>query len=331
VSPCAGLRYHACVRWVSRLVTGAVILIIVVGVGLLIRAKMPTTKIAGSFQTYAKFRDASRLAVGSAVVIAGVRVGTIEKMSIEGAIARVDMRLQDGLDLPVDSFATRRADSLFGDSYVEIIPGHAGEDPAGYRRMASGEPIAHVIEGSSTDKLLRGMAGGLEQIDNALEVVHDTAIEGRQWAGGPVKDRLNSSADWLSQGHIEDPMESADRAMTTIDTLTSRGAETLASSAPEVDRTLDRVDRAIATARSRIHDTKVGLSSALKDTREGLDGIDPQLAQAAEVAAAVNDGRGNDWKGTLGRLVNDPTTGNLPTSGWAYSMNALLILLFPTT
>src|SRR3954468_23767371 len=101
---------------------------------------MPTTKVAGSFRTYAKFRDGSRLAVGSPVVIAGVRVGVIEKLSIEDRGARIDRRLEKGLDLPVDSFATRRADSLFGDSYIEIIP-VGGDDGAGTaRRLSSGEP-----------------------------------------------------------------------------------------------------------------------------------------------------------------------------------------------
>jgi hypothetical protein len=50
--------------------------------------------------------------------------------------------------------------------------------------------------------------------------------------------------------------------------------------------------------------------SALGDTRAGLDRIDPQLDQARQFVTAIDEGRGNDWKGTLGRLVNDPATGN---------------------
>ena len=33
---------------------------------------------------------------------------------------------------------------------------------------------------------------------------------------------------------------------------------------------------------------------------------DPTIAQAGEVLAAINDGEGEDYKGTLGRLINDP-------------------------
>jgi phospholipid/cholesterol/gamma-HCH transport system substrate-binding protein len=298
------------VRWVTRLTTGAVILIIVAGASLLIRAKMPTMKVAGTFRTYAKFRDGSRLAAGSPVVIAGVRVGVIEKLTIEGRLARVDMRLQDGLDLPVDSFATRRADSLFGDSYVEIIPAGGDEGAETARRMKSGDPIAHVIEGSSTDALLRGMAAALPKMENALDVVHDGVMRSRAWVSGPAADQLSNGADWLSQGHIEGPMEAADHAMATIDHLTSRGAEALAHTAPEVTHTLDRIDRAIVTTRDRTREIKVGLVDALHDTREGLGDIDPQIAQATEWLAGLADGHADDWRGTLGHLVNDPAAGD---------------------
>jgi phospholipid/cholesterol/gamma-HCH transport system substrate-binding protein len=290
------------VRWLTRLTTIAVIAIVVVAVALGIRSKIPTVKVSGNFLTHAKFRDGSRLAPGSAVVIAGVRVGTIERLTIEGRFARVDMRLQDGLDLPVDSFATRKADSLFGDSYVEIIPyGRDGEP-----RLSSGEPIRHVVEGDSTDAVLRGIEAALPKIDNALDLVHDMAIRGRAWVTGPLADRLGGAADWLTQGHIERPLASADRAVSRVDEATTRAASALATGGPEVLRTLDRVDHAITGARTRMRDVRTGLVSALQDTREGVDRIDPQVEDARELMAAIDEGRGDDWKGTLGRLVNRP-------------------------
>ena len=291
-------------RWLTRLTTVAVFGIAVAGVVLLIRSQMPTVKTGGGFVTYAKFRDASRLAAGSAVVIAGVRVGTIEKLTVEGSLARIDMRLQDGLDLPADSFATRRADSLFGDSYVEIIPSGGPSGGGEARPLRSGEPITHVVEGSSTDAALRGMAATLPKIDNALDLVHDLAIRGRAWITGPFADRFDAAAGWLGEGHVEHPLEAADRTMVRIDEATARAADAVASGGPEVLRSLDRLDATVARTRTRMADLKTGVVSALQDTREGVDRIDPQLAQAGELMAAIDEGRSNDWKGKLGRLVN---------------------------
>lgn len=291
-------------RWLTRLVSVTVILLVVAGAVLLVRAKLPRPHVAGKFLTYAKFRDGARLAVGSPVVIAGVQVGVIEKLSVAGSLARIDMRLQDGLELTADSFATRRADSLFGDSYIEIILGAPDA-----RRLASGEPITHIVEGGSTDALLRGIDTALPRIDNALNTVHDAVITGRTWVSGSLDNKLGGTLTWLDEGNIERPLASAQHAMIRLDEMTVRGAEAVANAAPGVFRTLDGIDRAVVNARTQMRNVKTGLADALQGTREGLDRVDEPIANAAELMTAINEGRGDDWKGTLGRLVNDPGLG----------------------
>src|SRR6185503_7515036 len=131
--------------------------------------------------------------------------------------------------------------------------------------LKSGEPIAHVVEGNSTDAVLRAMADALPKIENALDLIHDAVLGGRRWVGGPVVDRLNDASAWLAEGHVEGPMESADHAVAKIEELSTRGAERLANTAPEVTTTLDRIERAIATARGSMRDAKSGLVQALRD------------------------------------------------------------------
>src|SRR5688572_21424301 len=130
-------------RWVSRLTTVVVVIAVAAAFILWMRSRIPDADKGESFRTYAKFRDGSKLAVGSPVVIAGVRIGDITKISIEGRFARVDMALQDDVQIPSNSFVTRRADSLFGDSYIEIIPTGGPEGAAPSRVLVSGEPILH--------------------------------------------------------------------------------------------------------------------------------------------------------------------------------------------
>jgi phospholipid/cholesterol/gamma-HCH transport system substrate-binding protein len=150
----------------------------------------------------------------------------------------------------------------------------------------------------------------MPKIDNALDAVHDFAIKGRSWVTGPLADRITGADAWVREGHIERPIESAGRIVSRVDDATARISDALATGGPDALRTLDRIDGAITSARTRMRDAKDGLVSALGDTREGLDRIDPQIDQASELMAAVNEGRGNDWKGTLGRLVNEPELGN---------------------
>ncbi|MGE0549791.1 MAG: MlaD family protein [Kofleriaceae bacterium] len=293
-------------RWVSRLVTTSIVVLIVGGIALLIRSQMPDAETGGTCATWTKFRDGSRLAVGSPVVIAGVRVGDITKLSIEDGFARVDMALVPGLQIPADSFATRRADSLFGDSYLEIMLGGGDEGATTVRYLKCGEPIAHVVEGDSTDAMLRGIARAMPKIDNALELVHEFMVNGRKWVSGPGMDRMSETDRWLSEGHIERPITRIATAMESVEDATTRGAAVVADMVPVVTDRLAGFDRGITDARGTIADAKSGLIAALSDAREGMNRLDKPVADMTEVMSRINQGEGDDWRGTLGRLVNDP-------------------------
>ena len=74
------------------------------------------------------------------------------------------MDLQNGLDLPADSFATRRADSLFGDSYIEIIPATADEGAGPLRTSISTEAEADATGAHMTGNPY-ALASALQKLD----------------------------------------------------------------------------------------------------------------------------------------------------------------------
>ena len=293
-------------RWLSRLVTVAIVLSVLGIAGLLVRSRVPNQTTGQGFLTWAKFRDGSHIAVGSPVVIAGVRIGDITKLSVEGSFARVDMSLKKDVQIPVDAFVTRRADSLFGDSYIEVIFSGADEGAAPARLLHSGEPITHVIEGASTDAVLRAIDRSLPRIENALDVLHDTIGKARKAVNGDVIEGMQGADSWLGLGRIEGPLTTTHRAIERIDTLTTQGAAALANTAPTVLKTIARVDDAVVRTRNGLRDAKAQHVTALQDTRAGLEGTDPQIEQVGTVLAAINEGSGADWKGSLGRLINRP-------------------------
>ena len=296
-------------RWISRLVTFAVFAAVVAGGVLLFRAKIPSQRVGQEFHTWVMFRDGSRLAVGSPVVIAGVRVGDITALSITGEFARVELRLQNGIELPADSWATRRADSLFGDSYVELIPSNGEEGASRVRLLQSGEPITHVEEGSSTDTVLRGMGRALPRVDTALDQAHDAMAAARGWVSGPFADGVESTVRFVDSGKLEAPIHRLDTAMVNVEDYTDRAARSVASAGPDVTHVFDRLDRGIAQARSKMADIRSGLHDGFAQVRDGADRIDPTIAQVGEVMSAIDDARGNDAKAKFGKLVNDPELG----------------------
>lgn len=286
---------------ISRLVT-AVILIGVAALAVLaIKAAIPKQTVGQDYHVWALFRDGSRLATSSPVKIAGVRVGEVERLTVEGDYARVDLRLQNGLKIPVDSWITKRAESAFGDSFLEIVPN--GDRP---EVLKDGDQLVHVAEGGSTDSVLRGIARTIPKVDRALDVVHDAMLSGRTWVEGKMRGRTDDIARWLDEDHVSGPLARADEAMVRFEKGTTTAADAVADAGPRVRNGLDRADKAIANARKQIADAKKGLQDGLASAREGMDRVDEPIDNASQIVAAINEGSGEDWKGTLGRLTNTP-------------------------
>lgn len=293
-------------RWISRLVSVVVIIAVVAVLAIIVRAKMPTTHVGQHFRAWALFRDGSRLAIGSPVMIAGVHVGEVTSLEVQHGMARVDMKLRDDTDVPVDSWITKKAESAFGDSYLEIIPDTPEAGAANVRKLQSGERIAHVIEGTSTDSALRAMAQTIPKVEHGLDKVHDVALDGRDWAHGIFGERMEGIDHWLDEGHLEQPLTAADRAMERLETGTTKAAD--AVHAFSVRDTFASIDGAVTKARRQMASLKSGLHDGLQSARDGMDRIDPQVQEVADVMAAIDQGSGEDWKGTLGRLVSSPKT-----------------------
>lgn len=294
--------------WLSRAVSIAVTIVVVAATALLVRSKVPTTHVGGAFRSYALFRDASRLAVGSPVMIAGVRIGEVSQLSLEGAFARVDMRLKDRVDIADDSWIVKKAESAFGDSYLEIIPG-SDTGSAGVRKLKNGDQIVHVLEGGSTDQVLRAIARAMPRVDRGLNTVHDFALEGRKWSSGSLRETIVDADRWVSEGRIEKPIEAAARAMARFEGGTTRAGDAIATAKPEVGRTFDRVESGVASARRQMKDIKMSVRDGFANAREGMDRVDPTLDQLQDVVVAVNEGRRDDFAGHFGHLVNDPQLG----------------------
>lgn len=296
VAGCAG--YHAGVRLVARLTTFVTVLAVLAGLVALLRTQIRDVTVGQDLRTYVLMRDGSRLAPKSPVVIAGVRVGDIERISLEGGLARVDLRLRNDIRVPQTSVATRRADKLFGDSYVEIIPDREPDAPP----LTSGQRILYVLEGSSADTILRGIDGALPKADHAMELTREAAVETRQWVGGPLADGLLRAESWLDSGKLHGPIAALDDAVVTIDELTERADSALSDGAPAALDTLARIDDAVRSARERITSARGSVEGVADATRQGLARIDPVVADLTEVLDRVDDPKSG---GTLSRLIND--------------------------
>lgn len=292
---------------------------------LVLRSRVAQPKLGQRFKTFAMFRDGAGLPIGSHVVIAGIQVGEIDGLAIQDGLARVDMRLRNDVVIWDDAWAAKRATSLLGDSYIEILPGGpddsgiapagAGAADAARHRLKSGDQILHVLESSSTDKTLRAITNAMPRVDSAMKAADTFITDARRWVSGPFTDQWKRADQWLDEDAIGRPIEAAAAGAIRLDDWTVNVADATADLQHRVLPGLDGVNDDLADATVAVARASVNIRDTLENARKRMDDVDPYLARVNAVLAEYNgtDGTAVEEQGALARMINDEDLGQRVT------------------
>ncbi|EHI49326.1 ABC-type transport system involved in resistance to organic solvents, periplasmic component [SAR116 cluster alpha proteobacterium HIMB100] len=122
-------------------------LVVLVGAGIFAVMVYQASDIqsADGYLLHAEFGTTGGLSVGDEVRLSGIKVGQIVGQSLDPVTyaARIDMRIDDAVQLPSDSSARITAASLLGGNFLELLPG-AGEDmmPEGTTIFDTRDPVS---------------------------------------------------------------------------------------------------------------------------------------------------------------------------------------------
>jgi phospholipid/cholesterol/gamma-HCH transport system substrate-binding protein len=300
-------------QWLRKVVTWSTLLVSVTVAVLFVRSRVTRETIGQGFATYAMFRDGSGLPPGSKVVIAGVQVGEVNALAIQEGLARVGMKLRDDVVIWDDAWAVKRATSLLGDSYIEILPGGPLDDgPAdpSRRRLKSGEPIPHVLEGGSTEKVLRNLANAMPRVDSAMIAADRFLLDARRWVSGPFTDGWTKADAWFDEGAISGPLESVAAGAARLDEATASAAQATAGLDDQVLPQLDDTIEALDGATQTVVTANINIKETLGTARQRMDDIDPYLARANAVLLEYSGQTPPEQQGALARMINDDDLGD---------------------
>jgi len=150
--------------------------------------------IGGGTGYAAAFRDASGLAPGNEVRVAGVKVGKVTGVALDRdgqqPFVRVDFRV-DGVRLGRDTEATVRIKTVLGQKYLALAPAGATPLPAGARI-----PLAHTASPLDVVDAVNGLADTLDHID-AGQLSQAFTVLSQTFADTP--DSVRSSLAGLSR------------------------------------------------------------------------------------------------------------------------------------
>ncbi len=272
----------------------------------------------------AKFRDASGLPKGSKVVVAGIPQGEVTKLEVEGRYARVEFKISRDIGVYTSGVVVKKATSLLGDNYLEIDPGEQikqlpdgskstftllGPECATYsdsdrRKSDPCRQVPNVIEATTPDQLMHRMEQTLPNVDRVLESVRDLSEDVRRIVNGPLQS-VATRVDGLVQreaGTVADIIERADRSMQKIEQIASDLRSITQGADPKIDKILSNLDAASAEAKDLVATAKAELKTTGDALRGKLDKLDGVITNSESITAKIDQD-----KGTLGRLVNDPT------------------------
>jgi phospholipid/cholesterol/gamma-HCH transport system substrate-binding protein len=219
--------------------------------------------------------DANGLVKNSAVRMAGIPVGVIKDIKLEGGLAHIELSLRDDIPLTTSAQVEIRANGILGDKHVELIGGNPSDPP-----LRNGGQIVAVEDRGSLDALM----GEVGKITKSL---------------GGVADSLKAAT--TGEGDTTQPLG---RIVHNIEKLTGDLADLTAAKKDKVGEIVDQIHDITATLDEYVSDdSPEGLKAAIKNATASLSRIDRTLRNVEEITDKINKG-----EGTIGRLVNDETT-----------------------
>jgi len=224
----------------------------------------------GSTNGYsAVFTDASRLKVGQTVRVAGVRVGTINSVSLRtDKKALVEFDVDRSVVLTTGTRAVVRYLNLVGDRYLELTEG-----PGSTKVMAAGSEIG--IDRTSPALDLDLLLGGLKPVTQGLNpqdvnALSASLIQVFQGEGGTINSLLTKTTSFSNAlaDNSQTVQELIDNLNIVVGTVDKEGGK--------FSGTIDRLERLI-TALSQDRDT---IGTAITALDNGTASIASLLGRA---------------------------------------------------
>ncbi len=262
----------------------------VLGVFIIKIEEIPLGAKGGRARIQAVFPSVAGLDEKSPVRIAGVRIGIVQAISLQGNRAMVTLALDPGVVLHEGARAEVTSLGMLGDKYIEIYPGDLsspllkpgtvldGTSPIGFDQAirSANDIMADVKTVTASLRKSLGDAEGQKRLDEIIENIRQLSADLK---AAVEANRKNVDA---TVGNFREFSE-------TLKTELPKIAE-------KINRLADRVDTVVTDNRENLNESIANikdLSAKLRTSADNLNQISGKIARG---------------EGSIGKLVNDETT-----------------------
>ena len=179
------------------------------------------TSDGNGYDIQMEFTSALNLPALAKVLSEGISVGTVEDVTYENGHAVVKARIDHKTQLPGESRAELRQDTLLGEIYVAILP-PAEPSTGALLRSGSVIPLARTEPAANVEDVMRGMAnvlggGELDKIHTAISTLNTTFPKDPQEFDALYRTTLETVSEVSSNtDKLDVVLRSADRTLKVI-------------------------------------------------------------------------------------------------------------------
>jgi phospholipid/cholesterol/gamma-HCH transport system substrate-binding protein len=256
----------------------------------------------GDKQDYAAtFSDVTGLLPGNDIRIAGVTVGQVDSIELQGRnLARVEFSLDDARTIPESTIAAVRYRNLVGERYIALTEGPGSPEPL---EEGSTIPLAQTRNALDLTVLFNGFKPLFRALDPAtVNQVSFEIVQTLQGEGGTVESLVARTASLTNTLADRDAVigRVIENMTTVLATVDDRGSE-LSNLIVQLRRLAagfaeDR--EAIGASLDGISELTSATASLLTDIREPLAA---DIVELGELAATLNENEA-EVEGVLQRL-----------------------------
>lgn len=233
-------------------------------------------------QVDAVFDSVAGLDDKAAVRVAGVRVGKVDGVGLDGARARVTLRLERPVPLTQGTTANIATVGMLGEKYVELVPGPPGAPP-----LAPGT----VLEGRTPISFDDAMAK-LDGVVTSIQGVTGS-LTGEAGAENNVS-RLIANLEATSADIRSLVAANREQVTATVGNF-ERFSATLAA---ELPRLTNQIERVLAQVDGVVAENRANLQGSLENIRDVTERIQTSVDNLNQITGKIAVG-----EGTIGKLV----------------------------
>ncbi|WNG37037.1 MCE family protein [Archangium minus] len=258
-------------------------------------------------QAHAYFRDASGLGPKSRIQIAGIPVGEVVDVKLEGTRAKVTVRIRRDVPLHQDAALIKRSESLLGDYLLELNPGTEMTPP-----MEHDGEIRKVVDVQGMEAVFASLSqitSDIQQVTGALRDV----LGGDKGAGSleRIVDnlvRLSDAVDLTvraSSERLDAILRNFEGVSADVRGMTASNEESVHHIVQNIEYITRDTREVLSTVQKIVGSGGEGdLKESVASLKQTMNRLDRTLANIEEVTTRVKNG-----EGAVGALVADKRLG----------------------